>query len=337
MPASSSDEAGGPVRPALQIALAFASALAVAEAFDLELTFIAAVTAAGLAAAGAPRIGAALALPLITWLTIWLVVFLTELLGASAPLAFLVTIYAGLYAGYRLCLRAGAVGVLGTGTVIVFAIMPMLLLKQPQYAALAANDVGRNALVGGLIAWVVGVLVRAPGRAAAPPSAPPLAPGLAAMFTLIAAYLAWVYEPPAPGAALASLIVTFRAGAITGPTAAHDRLMAALVGGLAAVAAATLVALAHVLPMLFLASLALAWPFALGIARGGHTANIAANSLNVLAILTGEGFSPLFEDTAERLGVRIGGVLVGLAFAGLALALLSRRPEGHVVDDVTSG
>lgn len=39
----------------------------------------------------------------------------------------------------------------------------------------------------------------------------------------------------------------------------------------------------------------------------------------------GEGFSPLFEDTGERLGIRIIGVFIGLMFAMVAISLLARR------------
>jgi uncharacterized membrane protein YgaE (UPF0421/DUF939 family) len=59
------------------------------------------------------------------------------------------------------------------------------------------------------------------------------------------------------------------------------------------------------------------------LADGGPARGLAAKTLNVVAILVGESYSPLFEDAAERLGVRIVGVFIGLAFALAVLALLA--------------
>jgi hypothetical protein len=42
-------------------------------------------------------------------------------------------------------------------------------------------------------------------------------------------------------------------------------------------------------------------------------------SINVLAILLGEGFSVLFDDADDRISTRIAGVIVGLVYAALVL------------------
>jgi hypothetical protein len=104
-------------------------------------------------------------------------------------------------------------------------------------------------------------------------------------------------------------------------------VVGAVVGGGLSVVAATVVGIAPVLPALFLVLMALAWPLALGAVRAGDLwQGAAVKSLYALGILVGEGFSPLFEDTAERLWIRIAGVLIGVCYATAAIVLLRSQP-----------
>jgi hypothetical protein len=47
-------------------------------------------------------------------------------------------------------------------------------------------------------------------------------------------------------------------------------------------------------------------------------------SLNVLAILVGEGFSVFYQDAYDRIWTRFAGVVLGLAYAATVLALTRR-------------
>ena len=47
-----------------------------------------------------------------------------------------------------------------------------------------------------------------------------------------------------------------------------------------------------------------------------------------MAILLGQGLSTLYEDTDERLGIRIAGVVIGLIYAALVLRLVRGRSVG---------
>jgi hypothetical protein len=313
---------------ALRLALAFAAALTWAEAIDLELTFVAPLTAAALAVSAGPSLATLVLLPLGAWGMIAGVAFAVEGFAEPAPLAFALLVAAGLWTGFRLSTRSGVSAVVGLLVLLFVAIAPMRVLAYPEAAETAVNDIARNVLVGTLTAWIVNLFL--PGPPARPPRdlPAPLPPIAAALVTGLACYLVWIYEPPAPGAVLVGILITLRADDSPGVSVARDRVIAALVGGGAAVAAATLVALAPTLPMLFLAVLVLAWPFALRASRGDAWRGAALKTLNVLAILVAEGFSPLFEDTEERLWIRIAGVLVGLAYATLALALLAGPAAG---------
>jgi len=103
------------------------------------------------------------------------------------------------------------------------------------------------------------------------------------------------------------------------------------------VAAATPIAIAPTLPVLGLVALALAWPLAPTVAGSGPMAGAAGKGLNPLAILTAEGISPVFEDTGERLGLRIAGVLIGLAFATAVLTLVARAPRATTAPEALGG
>jgi len=324
MPATPSE--GRQNRLALRIALAFSGALALAEAADLGLTFIAPLVAAALAAGPGPSTALLVALPLGAWVLVIAVAMLVEVFAGSAPLVFGTVLVLGLWTGFRMSLRPGGAAVFGLLALIFFAIAPMRLLAAPEAAEVVVNDVGRNVLVGTAVAWLIGLLVQGPDAPARKAQlVAPLPPLTAALVTALAAWLVWVYEPPAPAAVLIGVIITLRAGPLPGISVVRDRFGAALIGGAAAVLTVTVLTVAPVLPVLFLVLLSLAFALARPVAAHGAASALAMKSLNALAILVAEGYSPLFEDTEERLWIRIVGVLVGLLYASLALALLARR------------
>ena len=79
---------------------------------------------------------------------------------------------------------------------------------------------------------------------------------------------------------------------------------------------------AFVLAELLLATVVLlaAWPFAARVAAGGPGAGLATKSLNVLAILKGEGFSVFYQDADDRVWTRLAGVTLGLGYVALVIA-----------------
>jgi hypothetical protein len=94
-----------------------------------------------------------------------------------------------------------------------------------------------------------------------------------------------------------------------------------LVGGATAVFVWEILWLAPSLPVLTTIVLFASWLFAARIAAGGALVGVAMKSLNVLAILMGEGFSVFYEDADDRIWTRLGGVVIGLCYAALVLAV----------------
>ncbi|MCX7344216.1 MAG: hypothetical protein NTU78_00490, partial [Alphaproteobacteria bacterium] len=125
------------------------------------------------------------------------------------------------------------------------------------------------------------------------------------------------------------MIIALRADLRPGFDVARDRITGAIVGGVLAVVAATVLGLAPVLPTLFLVLMVVAWPLALRAVQTGPWQGAAIKSIYALGILVGEGFSPLFEDTAERLGIRIAGVFIGLFFATAAIVLFKSHKSAE--------
>jgi hypothetical protein len=90
-------------------------------------------------------------------------------------------------------------------------------------------------------------------------------------------------------------------------------------GGAAAVVVWEVLWLAPSLPVLASIVLLAAWPFARRVAAGGPGRGVGLKSLNVLAILLGEGFSVFYEDADDRIWKRLAGVIVGLIYVALVL------------------
>jgi hypothetical protein len=311
---------------ALRVTLAFAIALTAAEGWDLEVSFVAALVATTLALGPALSPLALIVLPPLAWGLVTAAVLLVEAFATSVPPVFFLAIAASLWLGFRLSTRSDRMNIIGLMILMVCCIVPLRLLAYPELTTEVVHELVRNVVIGVSVAFAVGLVVPGPAEPQVPsPRAEVLSPPIAALVLTVGAFLVWVFEPPAPGAVLIGMIITLRADLRPGFEVARDRIAGALVGGVLAVVAATIMGLAPVLPTLFLVLMLLCWPLAIRAVQVGRWQGAAIKSIYALGILVGEGFSPLFEDTGERLGIRIVGVLVGLAFALAAIALLGRR------------
>lgn len=315
---------------ALRVILAFSAALTLANLLGLHATYLAPLAAASLALGGRATLLKALAVPLVFWMLVWLVALLTEIWAEQAPLAYALAILGGLYVGYRLCLRGGAVGSVGYVSLIAFAETPMRFMAEPALTATVANDLGLVALVGALCAWLAGLFLPGVIKPSTSELQPPLAPLAAALITLLGAWLVWALTPPAPGAIILSIILVLRANPYSGAVIAKHRFWGTLAGGIAALLASMVAQYSQGALILFLALLAVGWPMAWAMTRDDVWQDFATKSLNALGIMLGQGLSPLFgSDAPGLLGPRVVGVMIGIAFALLAWALLSGPQRGH--------
>ena len=122
---------------------------------------------------------------------------------------------------------------------------------------------------------------------------------------------------PAPGAIIVGIIIVLRSDGEGAYGIILDRLIAAFMGGVMALAVWEIIWIAPSLPVLAASLLLAAWLFAMRIAEGGPGAGLAMKSLSVLAILIGEGFSIFYEDADDRFGTRLAGVMIGLGYVAL--------------------
>lgn len=324
MSASRSDPAAHIL--ALRVTLAFAAALTAAEGWDLEFSFAAALVATTLALGPALSPLALVVLPPLAWALVTAAVLLVEGLGKSLPPIFVLATFGCFWLGFRLSARGDRLNIIGLMILLLCCIVPLRLLSYPEATGEVVHDLVWNVVVGVTVAFAVGLVL--PGRAAPAvpePRAEVLPSGLAALALTVGAILVWVFEPPSPGAVLIGIVITLRPDLNPGFAMARDRVLGALVGGGLAVLAATVMGLAPVLPTLFLVLLLLSWPLSIRAVQPGPWQSAAIKSIYALGILVGEGFSPLFEDTEERLWIRIVGVLIGVAFALAAIVVLGSR------------
>jgi hypothetical protein len=318
---------------ALRVTLAFAAALTIAEGYDLEFSFVAALVAATLALGPALSPLALIVLPVVAWGLATAAVLLVEAFASSLPPMFLLATIGSLWIGFKLSARSDKTNVIGLMILVVCCIVPLRLLAYPELTGTVVDDLVWNVLVGVFAAFAVGLVLAGPQKRDVPsPRAEVLPPLVAALVLTLGAYLVWIFEPPAPGAVLIGMIIALRADLHPSFDVARDRIIGAIIGGVLAVVAATAMGIAPVLPTLFLVLMVVAWPLAVQAVQPGAWQGAAIKSIYALGILVGEGFSPLFEDTAERLGIRIVGVFIGLFFAIAATALLARRksPESRL-------
>ena len=318
---------------ALRVALGFAASLTIAEGWDLEFSFVAALVGATLAMGPALSVLALVVLPPLAWAMATVSVLLIEAFALSVPPIFLLVTVGCTWLGFKLSARPDRMNVIGLLILVLSTVIPLRLLAYPEVTDMVVHDLVSNVLVGVAVAFVLGLVLAGPVQPAEPaPRYEVLPPLTSAILLTLGAYLVWVFEPPAPGAVLIGAIITLRADLRPGLLVARDRIIGAFVGGLLAVFAATVMGLAPVLPTLFLVLMVVAWPLALQIVQDGPWQGAAIKSLYAVGILVGEGFSPLFENTGERLGIRIVGVFIGLAFASAAIVLFrGRKSEPEAV------
>jgi hypothetical protein len=310
---------------ALRIALAFSGAFVLAEGSDTQLTFIAPLVAGAVAAAAPPGLVQLALLPFMGW---GIAVFAGLLLQAlhGLPIALAVLMFGVFAAAFRLCERP-ATAAAGLVTLVLCAIIPEVMIKAPELA----GDVARWCF-GNFAAASIAVLL---ANRLIPPSharehqvrlVPPLGAWIAAAVLLCAVWLAVIFSPPAPGAALVGVVIALRPDRTEPSRVIRNRLIAAVVGGAAAAAAWEVMWLAPDLLVFGTVTLGLAWVIALRIVAGGPDAGAAMKSLNAFGILVGQGFSIFYDDTDDRVWTRIAGVVLGIVFAALALVLLRPAP-----------
>jgi hypothetical protein len=264
-------------------------------------------------------------LPPLAWVMATVSVLLVQAFAVSVPPVFLLVTVGCLWLGFRLSARSDRMNVIGLLILVLACVIPLRLLAYPEATDLVVHDLVSNVIVGAGVAFALGLVLAGPQAPTVPPPRYEVLPPLTAAIVLaLGAFLVWVFEPPAPGAVLIGAIITLRPDLNPGFQVARDRIIGALVGGVLAVVAATVMGLAPVLPALFLVLLVVSWPLALRIVQDGPWQGVAIKSLYAVGILVGEGFSPLFEDTGERLGIRIVGVLIGVLFAMAAITLLAQ-------------
>jgi hypothetical protein len=314
-------------RRGLRIAICFTAAFVLAELqrIDLQLTFIAPLVAGALAAGPSASVPRLIALPIITWLLVALAGVAMQFLAREPIVLGLLSLWI-FYLGFRM-LANPRNAILGLVLLLVFAIVPQTLIKGPELSGDLAYWFGLNFGIAAACEWATRRLL--PDAASvAPAFRPPQVPPLVAAAALsLAVILTATVQPPAPGAVMVGIIIVLRADGETAANVVRDRLVAALLGGAAAVIVWEVLWLAPSLPILATAILLAAWPFARRVAAGGAGAGIAMKSLNVLAILMGEGFSVFYQDADDRVWTRIAGVVIGLSYVALVITISRRLPR----------
>ena len=262
------------------------------------------------------------ALPLIAWLLVAVAGLFMQFLAGEPVVLCLLQLWV-FYGAFKM-FEDPHKAILGLILLIVFAIVPQTLIKGPELASDLAYWFFLDFAIAVASEWVTRRLLPDPDLKMMPPRSPQLPPLVAALALLLAVILSATMKPPAPGAAMIGVIIALRADGETAANVIRDRFVAALVGGAVAVLLWEVLWLAPTLPVLATATLLAAWPFARRAATGGPGAGVALKSMNVLAILIGEGFSVFYQDADDRIWTRIGGVLVGLTYAAVVLALTRR-------------
>src|SRR4051812_8470989 len=311
-------------RRGLRIALAFTTAFVVAELLrlDLQLTFLAPLVAGTLASGPAVGAGRLVALPVLAWLLVASAGLALQLLAVQPLVLCLLGLWI-FYGGFKLFEDPGK-ATLALLVLIVFAIVPQTLIKAPELSSDLAHWFALDFAIAAASEWTTRWLLPDPEITAAVPRSPQLPPLIAALALLLAVILTAMMQPPAPGAVIIGVIIALRADRETAANIIRDRFVAALLGGAVAVVVWEVLWLAPTLPVLATIILFAAWLFGHRIAAGGRGAGVAMKSLNVLAILMGEGFSVFYQDADDRVWTRLAGVVVGLTYAAIVLGLARR-------------
>jgi hypothetical protein len=320
-------------RRGLRIALCFTAAFVLAELMrlDLQLTFLAPLVAGSLAIGPAARVPQLIAIPVLAWLMVAVAGYMLQFL-AGEPLVFCLFGLWVFYHGFRI-LADPQKATIGLVLLLVFAIVPQALIKAPELASDLAYWFGLNFGIAAFCDWATRLVLpdRVPlTRTFRPPHLTPLAAASALLFAVI---LTAMMQPPAPGAVMVGIIIVLRADGESATNIIRDRFIAAFLGGATALIVWQVLWLAPSLPVLATVVLLAAWPFAAWIALGGKTADMAMKSLNVLAILMGEGFSVFYQDADDRIWTRLAGVMFGLAYVAVVVSLnrwMTMRGVTHV-------
>lgn len=310
---------------ALRIAFAFTGALLAAELADIELTFLAPLMA-GTMVVNRTRAGLVLVLPLVAW-GLCLVAALLAEVGGRLPAVLGLALAGGFWLGFRLSRHAGTAAA-GLVLLVMLATLPDAFARHPDSTDEVTRWMVANTAIACAAVLLLAVLM--PARTPDPPLAatePPLSDGVAALALLLVVAAAWAAEPAGLLPFVVSVIVLLRAdGGLH--SSARDRLLGALAGGALALAATLLTELSPSLLMLGVATMLCVWPIARAAAEAGRWRGAAAKALIAMALLHGQGLSELYEDTDERFGIRLFGVIAGLAVGAAVVALLRRRADG---------
>lgn len=314
-------------RRALRIALTFTASFVAAELLraDLQLTFVAPLVAASLSYQSKMPLRVALVLPIVAWAMVAIAGVMLQLL-IEKPIALAALLLWVFWGGFTL-IRSPRFGTLGLIILLVSAIVPQTLIKAPEFDADLARWFAMDFALAVAADWVFRSLLPEPPlppRVVAPPLISPLG---AALALLLAVILTASLQLPAPGAVIVGIIIVLRSDGDGAYGIIFDRFIAALMGGAMALAVWEIIWVAPSLPVLACSILIAAWLFARRIAQGGPDMGLAMKSLSVLAILIGEGFSIIYEDTDDRFGTRLVGVMIGLFYVALVLWLARRRQE----------
>lgn len=323
-------------RRALRIALTFTSSFVAAELLraDLQLTFLAPLAAASLACQPKVPGRVALVLPLVAWAIVAIAGLALQFL-VDKPVVLAVLLLWVFWGGFTL-MRNPHSGTLGLVILLIFAIVPQTLIKAPELDADLAWWFGLDfALAVAADLMFRGLLPEPPPprRSLKPPLLSPLG---AAAALLLAVLLIAAMQLPAPGATIVGVVIVLRSDDASARGVIMNRLLAALMGGAMALAIWEIIWVAPDLPVLATSVLLAAWLFSRRIAEGGPDADLALKSLNVLAILIGEGFSVFYEDADDRFGTRLAGVMIGLAYVTLVVSLFGGR-SGRMHAEPSSG
>ncbi len=316
---------------ALRIAAGFTLALVLAEILELQLTFISPLMAGALLVGAPLAVAQLVALPVIASVSVFLAGFVSQLFQ-NMPLVLCLCLWGIYLAAFRMSAREATQSI-GLMLLVVFAIIPEVMIKAPEAAPDVARWFGANFLVASASVFVMQVIMPRPAgpRELRAIRVPPMPAAAAATTLLLAVLLATKLEPPAIGAALVGVVITLRPDIVQPRQIIRDRLLAALVGGAAAVLAWEMTWLAPSLGVLAASTLLMAWLIARRIVLRDALSGAAAKSLNAFAILVGEGFSVFFDDTDERVWTRIVGVVIGVTYVALALSLRASLARPAIV------
>jgi hypothetical protein len=141
---------------ALRVALGFAASLTIAEGWDLEFSFVAALVGATLAMGPALPVLALLVLPPLAWVMATVSVLLVEAFASSVPPVFLLVTVGCLWLGFKLSARSDRMNVIGLLILVLACVVPLRLLAYPEVTDMVVHDLVSNVLVGVAVAFGAG-------------------------------------------------------------------------------------------------------------------------------------------------------------------------------------